>query len=111
MDNRNDDGSLAFLEIAPDEANKHFNCPETTQQQLINRSFWLCDFIKGVKTKHGDDRYIVLVKFNKEDRMADARKFFTNSREIKYILDQIEARKAFPRYVTMRASGTRYYLE
>ncbi len=111
MDNKNDDGSLAFLEIAPDEANKHFNCPETTQQQLINRSFWLCDFIKGVKTKHGDDRYIVLVKFNKEDRMADARKFFTNSREIKYILDQIEARKAFPRHVTMRASGTRYYLE
>lgn len=55
MDNRNDDGSLAFLEIAPDEANKHFNCPETTQQQLINRSFWLCDFIKGVKTKHADD--------------------------------------------------------
>lgn len=40
MDNRNDDGSLAFLEIAPDEANKHFNCPETAQQQLINRSFW-----------------------------------------------------------------------
>lgn len=111
MDNKNDDGSLAFLEIAPDEANKHFNCPETTQQQLINRSFWLCDFIKGVKTKHGTDRYIVLVKFNKDDKLADARKFFTNSREIKYILDQIEARHAFPRHVTMRASGTRYYLE
>lgn len=111
MDNKNDDGSLAFLDIAPDEANKHFNCPETTQQQLINRSFWLCDFIKGIKTKHGTHRYIVLVKFNKDDKMADARKFFTNSREIKYILDQIEARNAFPRHVTMRASGTRYYLE
>lgn len=111
MDNKQDDGSLAFLNIAPDEANKHFNCPETTQQQLINRSFWLCDYIKEQRTKYGEDRYIVLVKFNKDDKMADARKFFTNSRDIKYVLDQIKQRNAFPRHVTMRASGTRYYLE
>ena len=109
--NGEDDGSLAFLNIAPDESNKHFNCPETTQQQLINRSFWLCDYIKGQRTKYGEDRYIVLVKFNKDDKMADARKFFTNSREIKYVLDQIKQRNAFPRHVTMRASGTRYYVE
>lgn len=111
MDTKQDDGSLAFLNIAPDESNKHFNCPETTQQQLINRSFWLCDFITGQRTKYGEDRYIVLVKFNKDDKMADARKFFTNSREIKYVLDEIKKRKAFPRHVTMRASGTRYYVE
>lgn len=109
--NGEDDGSLAFLNIAPDETNKHFNCPETTQQQLINRSFWLCDYIKGQRTKYGEDRYIVLVKFNKDDKMADSRKFFTNSRDIKYVLDQIKQRNAFPRHVTMRASGTRYYLE
>lgn len=90
MDTKQDDGSLAFLNIAPDESNKHFNCPETTQQQLINRSFWLCDFITGQRTKYGEHRYIVLVKFNKDDKMADARKFFTNSREIKYVLDQIK---------------------
>ena len=111
MDTKQDDGSLAFLNIAPDESNKHFNCPETTQQQLINRSFWLCDFITGQRTKYGEDRYIVLVKFNKDDKMADARKFFTNSREIKYVLDQIKQWNAFPRHVTMRASGTRYYVE
>lgn len=109
--NGEDDGSLAFLNIAPDESNKHFNCPETTQQQLINRSFWLCDFITGQRTKYDEDRYIVLVKFNKDDKMADARKFFTNSRDIKYVLDQIKQRNAFPRHVTMRASGTRYYVE
>ena len=111
MDNKTDDGSLAFLDIAPDETNKHFNCPETTQQQLINRSFWLIDYIKGQKTKFGADRYIVLVKFNNDDKMTDARKFFTNSRDIKYVLDQIKQRNAVPRHVTMRASGTRYYFE
>lgn len=39
--NSTDDGSLSFLNIQPDEANKHFNCPETTQQKLINLQFWL----------------------------------------------------------------------
>lgn len=56
--NSTDDGSLSFLNIQPDEANKHFN-----------------------------------------------------SSEIKYILQEIKKRNAFPRKVTMRASGTRYYFE
>ena len=47
--NSTDDGSLSFLNIQPDEANKHFNCPETTQQKLINLQFWLIDFIEDVK--------------------------------------------------------------
>ena len=51
--NSTDDGSLSFLNIQPDEANKHFNCPETTQQKLINLQFWLIDFIEDVKTKFG----------------------------------------------------------
>lgn len=67
-----DDGSLAFLQIAPDPNNKHFNCDETTQQKLVNTSF---------------------------------------SREIKWVLDKIRERNAFPRKVTLRASGTRYYFE
>ena len=38
-------------------------------------------------------------------------KFFTNSTEIKYVLKEIKKRNKFPRLVTMRASGTRYYFE
>jgi hypothetical protein len=36
MEQRPDDGSLAFLKIQPDANNRHFNCPETNQQKLIN---------------------------------------------------------------------------
>lgn len=108
---RTDDGSLSFLGIAPDENNKHFNCEETTQQKLINLSFWLIDFIPGVKTKFGNERYLVKIKMDKNDPDNKAKKFFTNSSEIKYILEEIKKRNAFPRKVTMRASGTRYYFE
>lgn len=109
--NTPDDGSLSFLNIAPDEANKHFNCPETTQQKLTNLSFWVVDYIEGVKTKFGNERFLVKIKPAKDAPESDATKFFTNSTEIKYILREIRKRKAFPRKVTMRASGTRYYLE
>ena len=50
-----------------------------------------------VKTKFGTGRFLVKIKFNKEDPDKDARKFFTNSQEIKYILGKIKERNAFPR--------------
>lgn len=99
--NSTDDGSLSFLNIQPDEANKHFNCPETTQQKLINLQFWLIDFIEDVKTKFGANRFLVKIKFKKDDPESEAKKFFTNSSEIKYILQEIKKRNAFPRKVTM----------
>lgn len=113
QEQQKDDGSLSFLNIPQDEANKHFNCKETTQQQLTNLTFWLVDFIDGVKTKFGTERYLVKIKHPEpvppnHDREE---KFFTNSSEIKYILDEIKKRNKFPRKATMRASGTRYYLE
>lgn len=107
----NDDGSLSFLHIPQDESNKHFNCKETKQQQLTNLTFWVIDFIENIKTKFGAERFLVKIKFEKDAPDSDAQKFFTNSTEIKYVLREIKKRKAFPRRVTMRASGTRYYLE
>jgi hypothetical protein len=109
--NNNDDGSLGFLKIEPDKNSRHFNCPETNQQKLINTSFWVIDYLENVKTKFGNNRFLVKIKFNKEDSDADAKKFFTNSQEIKYVLEKIRELNAFPRKVTMRASGTRYYFE
>lgn len=108
---REDDGSLDFLRIPPDEANKHFNCPETTQQKLTNLTFWVCDYIDGIKTKFGTDRVLVKIKMNRDDKESEARKFFTNSQEIKYVLGKIRELDAFPRRVTMKAAGTRYYFE
>ena len=63
-----DDGSLSFLAIPQDEGNKHFNCRETTQQKLINLTFWVCDFIEGVKTKFGAERFLVKIKKNRDDK-------------------------------------------
>ena len=106
-----DDGSLSFLGIEPDRNSRHFNCPETTQQKLINLSFWVVDYLDDIKTKFGSDRFLVKIKFDRNAGESEAKKFFTNSQEIKYVLNKVREMKAFPRRVTMRAAGTRYYLE
>lgn len=107
----NDDGSLASLGIPPDDSKKYFHCDETTQQKLTNKSFWVVDFIENVNTRYGSERYLIKIKFDLQDSEENTRKFFTNSREIKYVLDKIREMDKFPRKVTMRAQGTRYYFE
>ncbi|MFA6879886.1 MAG: hypothetical protein WCQ81_06345 [Bacteroidales bacterium] len=107
----NDDGSLKFLNIEPDASSRHFNCSETTQQKLTNVSFWVIDYLDEIKTKFGSSRFLVKIKLDINDVDPDAKKFFTNSQEIKYVLGKIRELNAFPRKVTMRISGTRYYIE
>lgn len=65
--NNNDDGSLAFLKIEPDKNSRHFNCQETTQQKLLNLSFWVIEYLEDVKTKFGENRFLVKIKHNKDD--------------------------------------------
>lgn len=68
--NRQDDGSLAFLAIEPDANNKHFNCPEITQQKLINLSFWVIDFLDDVKTKFGTGRFWLRLSSTEKTRIT-----------------------------------------
>ena len=95
-----DDGSLAFLNIPRDESNRSFNCDETTQSKLVNTSFWVCDFIEELPTR-----------FSKNSPEADAKKFFTGSADILYVCQEIKKRNAFPRRVTLRGNGNRYWFE
>lgn len=106
-----DDGSLAYLNIKRENGNKHFRVNEIAQAQLANKTFWICDYIKNVTTKFGSERCIVLIKFNKDDDDSLGRKFFTNSKDIKYILEQIDKANAFPRKVTLVPIGKSFILE
>ena len=99
--------TLQSLNIKPDSENKHFHCRETTQRKLINTTFNVLDYIDGVKTKFGASRYIVKIQLDS----GDVQKFFTNSQEIKYTLGEVKKMETFPVRVTMRAEGSRYFLE
>lgn len=111
-----DDGSLAFLRIPRDESSRSFNCDETTQSKLVNMTFWVVDFIEEVPTRFSKSKgtkgqTLVKIKMSKDDLESNAKKFFTGSSDILYVLKKIKELKAFPRRVTLRSNGNRYYFE
>lgn len=116
MENMQDDGSLDFLRIPRDENSRYFNCSDVKQSALVNVTFWVCDFIEDVQTKFSKiegtkGKTLVKIKMNKDDKDSDAKKFFTGSTDILYILKAIKERNAFPRRVTLRSTGKRFYFE
>lgn len=113
---KTDDGTLAFLNIPRDESSRSFNCEETTQSKLVNTTFWVCDFIEEVPTRFSKQKgtkgqTLVKIKPDLEGTESTARKFFTGSADILYICKEIKKRNAFPRRVTMRGNGNRYWFE
>lgn len=113
---KEDDGSLAFLNIPRDENSRSFNCDETTQSKLVNTTFWVVDFIEEVPTRFSKAKGVkgqtlVKIKPPKDSLESDAKKFFTGSSDILYVLKKIKEMNKFPRKVTLRGNGNRYYFE
>ena len=111
-----DDGSLAFLHIPRDENNRSFNCDTTKQSKLLNTQFWVVDFLENIptrfsKAKQSDGQTLVKIKKKRDAPESDAEKFFTGSQEILYVLKEIKKRNAFPRLVTLRGNGNRFWFE
>ena len=81
---KQDDGSLAFLNIPRNENSRSFNCKEVSHSKLVNTSFWLIDFLEDIPTRFSKQKgtkgqTLVLVKRNIEDPQSEAMKFFTGS--------------------------------
>lgn len=111
-----DDGSLAFLKIPRNENSRSFNCDDISQSKLVNTDFWIVDFLEDVPTRFSKQKgtngqTLVLIKKNPNDADSEAKKFFTGSQDILYVLREIKKRNAFPRKVTMRSNGNRYFVE
>lgn len=116
IDGSEDDGSLAFLKIPRDERSRSFNCDETTQSKLVNTQFWVVDFLEDVQTRFSkakgkSGQTLVKIKPQKNSPESEAKKFFTGSMDILYVCQQIKKINAFPRRVTLRSSGNRFFFE
>lgn len=111
-----DDGSLKCLNIPKNINDKSFNCDRVNQKQLANTSFWVIDFLEEIPTRfsklnHTDGQTLVKIKFDLNDPDYKAKKFFTGSADILYVLQYIRELDKFPRKVTLRNFGHKYYFE
>lgn len=87
------------LSYVASDGKKRFDCKAFPFSELQNRQIVIEDYETGVKTKEGDDRY--LVKFS-SDELGEG-KFFTNSEELKQMLDKIsEIENGFPFATTIK---------
>lgn len=111
-----DDGSLAFLNIPRDENSRSLKGDTIKQSKLVNMTYWVFDFLEEVptrfsKTKGTKGQTLVQVRPKKESPESEAIKFFTGSSDMLYVLREIKKRNAFPRRVTIRGDGNRYWFE
>jgi hypothetical protein len=75
------------LNFVAKDGKKRFDCNSYPLGELQNRTIIVLDFEKGVKTKEGEGRYVVHFRFADDDKEG---KFFTNSEELKQMLDKID---------------------
>lgn len=76
----------------PADGKKRFKGTVISIRELVNLPVIVHDFETGITTEHGDDRCIVQIEMN-----GEMRKFFTDSEEMKSILQQIrEMPDGFP---------------
>lgn len=72
-------------------SDKHiFTVPQISITDILNCEIEVLDFESGIKTAHGDNRYVVKIK-----NEGIENKFFTNSKPIKEALDKIP-KEEFP---------------
>ncbi len=86
--------SFKDLNVAykPEDGKKRFPGTVVSIRELVNLPIVVKDFETGIKTEQGEDRCIVAIEVN-----GEARKFFTNSEEMKNILAQVrEIPDGFP---------------
>lgn len=92
--------SFKDLNVAykPEDGKKRFAGTVVSIRELVNIPIIVKDFEAGIKTEQGEDRCIVSIEMN-----GEARKFFTNSEEMKNILAQIkEVPDGFPFETTIK---------
>ena len=92
--------SFKDLNVAykPEDGKKRFAGAVVSIRELVNLPIVVKDFETGVKTSQGEDRCVVAIEVNGEQK-----KFFNNSEEMKNILQQVsEMPDGFPFETTIK---------
>ena len=85
------------LGVTVDAGNNIFQVQQVSITDILNSEIEVLDFESGVRTQHGENRYVVKIKSDGKEY-----KFFTNSTPIKEALEKIP-HKDFPFLTTIRA--------
>lgn len=85
------------LGVSVEAGNNIFPVQQISITDILNSEIEVLDYEAGVKTQHGENRYVVKIKVDGREC-----KFFTNSSPIKEALNKIPCSE-FPFITTIRA--------
>ena len=87
----------------PEDGKKRFQGKTVRLAEIVNSPIEVHDYEKDVVTKHGDHRYLISFR---DKATREFSKFFTNSEELKSILDQVAKMKdGFPFETIIRSEA------
>lgn len=91
------------LTFTAKDGKKRFDVDSYSLGSLVNMKIIIEDFEKGIVTKEGDGRYVVKFRFVEEDESeGNEGKYFTNSEEMKQMLDKIADMDELPFLTTIK---------
>lgn len=76
------------LGITVQDDRKIFNCQQVSITDILNSEIEVIDFLTAVRTQHGEGRYLVHFRYVEN---GEEGKFFTNSQNLKSVLDKIQS--------------------
>lgn len=89
------------LKWVPADGKKRFDCRATRIKDIVNIPIVIEDFEVDVTTKEGEHRHLVF--FSERDHPEIKKKFFTNSEEMKNLLDQMRENNMLPVETTIKS--------
>ncbi len=89
------------VSYTPLDGKKRFTGEVVRLGAIVNKEIEFHDFERNVKTSHGDERYLISFR---DKATGEFGKFFTNSDEMKSILESLSERKdSFPFETVIRS--------
>ena len=88
------------------DGKKEFSAAKISLREIVNETVTITDFETGIKTREGEERYVVLLKSDKYGE----RKFFTNNDKMKKALDMAQDKNMLPFDTVIKADGGYGYM-
>lgn len=91
------------IKYRSEDGKKQFDGDTVKLSCLANKTIVVCDYEDKIKTRYGENRCVVEFKYNEKEKKTY--KFFTQSKMIRSILQQVDEQNGFPFETTIEATS------
>lgn len=91
------------IKYRSEDGKKQFDGETVKLSCLANKTIVVCDYESNIKTRYGENRCVIEFKYNEKDKKTY--KFFTQSKMMRSILQQVDEQDGFPFETTIECTS------